>query len=329
MPYGHPQDLSCRFISHPNFLLPSHLFRTIFTHPPKLECLAALSHFASPTAGCRASREMMCKVCSWKSNTVLWGKKNIGQNLRSNMKYLEMPKKERAKLKKFECSKARHNASSILVTSLPLKKARSGVRADRGLGLTRPLVYPPPPTDVSPSMDVSHPLTCHHHWHVIPYWFVTPSWCVSLQRLPFPMDSPTPCGAWLSGQRRTVAKSCFHFELTTFCLFRFSCCAKKKKVTDIVLQNSLYCLSTAKSIRFQEGVCHKKSWCCSVVICNLSQNTRPKSDFENRKKKSNCSQDNDKDKNRVNIYSRSPSVTSFFKHQKYFLRVSPKCGVWT
>ncbi len=34
--------------------------------------------------------------------------------------------------------------AQVVITSLPLKKARSSIGADRGSGLTRPMLYPPP-----------------------------------------------------------------------------------------------------------------------------------------------------------------------------------------
>ena len=61
------------------------------------------------------------------------------------------------------------------VTSLPLKTAQRSIGADRGSGLTGPLVYPPPlddatPTDHQPSKGQSQPSPrdCHPHWCTTP-----------------------------------------------------------------------------------------------------------------------------------------------------------------
>ncbi len=80
---------------------------------------------------------------------------------------------------------------TALFTSLPLKEARSSVRADHGSGLTRNLVYPPPPNrcgplainrlrnKVSPHRCVTSQRICHSPPQM--YHSYPPNWCTSPQ----------------------------------------------------------------------------------------------------------------------------------------------------
>ncbi len=63
----------------------------------------------------------------------------------------------------FFLSQTQDSHSLDFFTSLPLKKAWSSVGADRGSGLTRPLVArtPPPPMLVTPHCWSSHKLRCY------------------------------------------------------------------------------------------------------------------------------------------------------------------------